>query len=65
MTFEIQASVREAQDKVRAAACVVKAKPLLWYMAKTKKPLLLPLTRETVFYALEKEAFHRALIKFT
>ena len=40
MTYEIQASVREAKALVRAAACVAKAKSLASCTVKVKSLLL-------------------------
>ena len=65
MTYEIQASVREAQGtgasrRLRREGQI----PGILY-GEGQEPVAIAVDHKTVFYALEKESFHTALIKLS
>ena len=50
---------------MRAAACVAKAKSPGILYGEGQEPVAIAVDHKTVFYALEKESFHTALIKLS
>ena len=65
MTFEIQASVREAQGTGASRRLRREGKTPAVVYGENQEAVAVAVDHKTVFYALEKEAFHTALIKLT
>ena len=63
MSYEIQAAIREQQGtgasrRLRREGQI----PAILY-GEDQKPISISVDHKTIFYALEKESFHTALIK--
>ena len=65
MTFEIQATVREAQGTGASRRLRRDGKTPAVVYGENQEAVAVAVDHKTMFYALEKEAFHTALIKLT
>lgn len=65
MSYEIQATVREAQGTGASRRLRREGKTPAVLYGENQEPVAIAVDHKTVFYALEKESFHTALIKLT
>lgn len=65
MSYEIQATVREAQGTGASRRLRREGKTPAVLYGDNQEPVAIAVDHKTVFYALEKESFHTALIKLT
>ncbi|MDO5074242.1 50S ribosomal protein L25 [Neisseria animaloris] len=65
MSYEIQATLRDAQGTGASRRLRREGKTPAVLYGENQEPVAIAVDHKTVYYALEKESFHTALIKLT